>query len=343
MNSKSLLPFLNVLLVLVPLLFCQSGNLMKTETAEFIYPDGVIPSCHASTVLVLENGDVLAAWFGGKEEGDNSVEIWLARRHNGTWSNPQKMTDYPDVPTWNPVLFQDNSKKIWLFFKVGESPRAWSGAFITSTDNGTSWSDITIMPAGLLGPIKNKPIQLHNGDIVSGTSVESYQVWSGWTEISSDGGQTWKKSSVITCPEQPYGIIQPTLWEYAPGKLKMLLRSRNLNYIVESHSEDGGYTWSPGKVIKSLPHPGSGIDAVKMNDGTIALVYNHTKKGRTPLNLAFSTDNGETWGEPYILENQPGEYSYPAIVQADDGKLHITYTWKREKIKYVIINPKGLY
>ena len=136
-----------------------------------------------------------------------------------------------------------------------------------------------------------------------------------------------------------YGVIQPTLWESKPGHIKMLLRSTELiGAICESTSDDGGRTWTPARRT-SLPNPDSGIDAIRMKDGSIALVYNHTKNGRTPLNLAISTDDGNTWGFPYVLENAPGEYSYPAVIQSEDGMLHITYTWKRERIRHVVINP----
>ena len=122
----------------------------------------------------------------------------------------------------------------------------------------------------------------------------------------------------------------------------MLLRSTQLiGYICESTSTDGGKTWTPAKRT-SLPNPNSGIDAVRMKDGRIALVYNHTKHGRTPLNLALSTDDGETWGFPYVLEGAPGEYSYPAIIQSGDGRLHITYTWKRQRIKHVVLEPNAI-
>lgn len=332
-----------VLIVMNSISLAKQKSNLNPEISEFIYKDERIPSCHASTLVEVENGDILTAWFGGKDEGDKSVEIWMSRRSKGKWLKPQAMTNYPAQPTWNPVLFRDNCNKVWLFFKVGPSPREWTGAYQTSTDNGYTWSKITLLPAGLLGPIKNKPIQMANGDIVSGTSVEAHSVWTCWVEISSDEGKSWRIGGPITVPDQPFGVIQPTLWEYEPGKLKMLMRSRrNIGYIVESHSEDGGLTWSPGKPVKSLPNPNSGIDAVQMKDGTIALVYNHTHSDRTPLNIAFSKDNGTTWSEPYVLEDQPGEYSYPAIIQSKDGKLHITYTWKREKIKYIVIDAKAL-
>lgn len=335
--------FLIMLITLLGVTMVRSSEnhpKVKPVVAEFIYDESAnIPSCHASTLVELDNGDILAAWFGGSDEGEKDVEIWLARKSGGTWSKPQQMTDYPNQPTWNPVLFRDSCNKIWLFFKVGPSPREWTGAYRTSTDNGKTWSDVVLLPAGLLGPIKNKPIQLQNGDIVCGTSVEAWRVWTGWTEISKDGGKSWRIGGPILVPEQPYGVIQPTLWEYEPGKLKALLRSRNIGFIVESQSDDGGLTWTPGKIRKDLPHPGSGIDAVRMSDGRIALVYNHTPRGRTPLNLAFSDDNGDSFGTPYVLENIPGEFSYPAIIQSSNGKLHITYTWRREKIKYVVVDP----
>ena len=73
---------------------------------------------------------------------------------------------------------------------------------------------------------------------------------------------------------------------------------------------------------------------VRLKDGRFVMVYNHTAKGRTPLNLALSAD-GERWTMFQALETEAGEYSYPAMVQGSDGNLHITYTWRREKIRHV--------
>lgn len=335
--AKYMFIFMGILLIFLTSCITRQHKKLHPKISEFIYNDNRIPSCHASTLVELENGDILAAWFGGKHEGDKSVEIWMARRNNNKWLPPVAMTDYPDIPVWNPVLFRDNTNKIWLFFKVGPSPTNWTGAYRTSLDNGRTWGEVVFLPAGLLGPVKNKPIQLINGDIVCGTSTEAYHAWTSWVNVSSDGGITWRVGGPIVVPNQPFGVIQPTLWEYEPGKLKMLMRSHNIGYIIESRSEDGGYTWSPGTPVKKLPHPNSGIDAVLMTNGSIALVYNHTQKGRSPLNIAFSRDNGITWSDPYVLEEQKGEYSYPAIIQGKDGRLHITYTWKRKKIKYLVV------
>lgn len=322
---------------------------IPTVVSEFIFTDAPFRECHASTLVELPDGDLLAAWFGGKREGDPSVAIWGARRTHGAWSPPEVWARELGAPCWNPVLFRDQHNKIWLFYKYGSSPRTWHGACRTSTD-GKNWSAATHLPGGppnveILGPIKNKPVLLSNGDVLAGSSVETPTSWQCWVEISSDDCRTWRKYGPISvaggAPDSatgPYGIIQPTVWEITPGRLKMLMRStEQIGAICAASSEDGGRTWTPARPT-SLPNPNSGIDAVKLKDGTLALVYNHTRSGRTPLDIAFSHDDGSTWSAPYVLEDEPGEYSYPAIIQTRDGLLHITYTWRRRRIKHVVID-----
>ena len=359
--AKNIFPMVNLLVLLALLLlpFVLSSILasppnLKVNLAEFIFEQAPFAQCHASTIVELPSGDLLAAWFGGKREGDDSVQIWLSRKPTGgTWLSPEVVTNFPESPCWNPVLFRDTRDQIWLFFKVGPSPQTWVGAYRISIDEGQTWSDITYLPAGMLGPIRNKPIILTNGDILSGTSVEAgygrgtppdapYRSWACWVERSSDAGQTWSVHGPITVPGENFGVIQPTLWESRPGVVKMLMRStQRIGFICESMSSDGGKTWSPARRTQ-LPNPNSGIDAVRMRDGKISLVYNHTRRGRTPLNIAFSNDDGQTWSPPYVLEKEPGEYSYPAIIQTSDGRLHITYTWKRQRIKHVVVDPSNI-
>ncbi len=316
---------------------------LKPEVAELIFDKAPFEQCHASTILELPNGDLLASWFGGKHEKDNSVEIWMSRKpKGGTWSTPEQMTNYPEVPTWNPVLFRDATGKVWLFFKIGRNEREWIGAYRTSVDEAKTWSDVVYMPAGLLGPIRCKPIILSDGAILSPTSVEAYQTWSGWMERSTDGGKHWSIYGPLVYEGVREGLIQPTVWQAKNGNVRALLRStETIGAIVESTSTDGGRTWGP--VTKTaLPNPDAGIDAVKMTDGRVALIFNDTATARTPLNLAFSDDDGKTWGTPYVLEDEPGEYSYPAIIQGRDGKLQMTYTWKRRRIKHVTVDPSAI-
>jgi len=76
-----------------------------------------------------------------------------------------------------------------------------------------------------------------------------------------------------------------------------------------------------------------------LGDGRIAMVFNNTTEGRTPLSLAVSSDSGKTWKVFKDLETQPGEYSYPAMVVAKNGDLLITYTYQRKLIRFVRLKP----
>jgi predicted neuraminidase len=312
--------------------------------------------CHASSILELEPGHLIAAWFGGTEEGHLDVSIWLSHFKNGNWAAPVSIAQVAKTPLWNPVLFKDPHDCIWLFYKVGQTIPEWTGASIRSFDHGYTWTLPTCLPAGLLGPAKNKPILLSNGDILCPTSAETWRSWTCWVEISPDGGRSWKRYGPIAFPTQMdeisnepiglnsqvgtadySGVIQPTVWEYSPGCLKMLMRARQkIGFICESYSTDYGRTWTAPSPT-GLFNPNSGIDAVRMADGRIALAYNPSRTERSPLAVAISEDNGLTWPDQVTLEARPGEYSYPAIIQASDSNLHITYTHQRTAIQHVIL------
>jgi predicted neuraminidase len=206
----------------------------------------------------------------------------------------------------------------------------------TSTDEGETWSKPTRLPNGILGPIKNKPVQLKDGSILCGSSTE-HAGWRVHMERTSDMGGTWQKTDSLNGTD--FGAIQPTILRYPSGAIQILCRSQQRK-ITESWSNDGGRSWSKMKAT-SLPNPNAGIDAVMLKDGRCLLVYNHTEKGRSPLNIALSAD-GNLWNAAMILEDQPGEYSYPAVIQTTDGLVHITYTWKRQRIRHVVIDPTKL-
>jgi predicted neuraminidase len=313
-----------------------SAALMAAPPSEFIYQTAPFPSCHASTIVEISHGELLAAWFGGTGEGKPDVAIWSSRKSNGVWSEPVELAREPNIPTFNPVLFFSADKTLWLYYKFGPSPSQWTGARRSSMDGGRTWSAVDYLPAGVLGPIKNKPLVLPDGTIVSGTSVESYHAWASWVERSTDGGKNWTKHGPITFPGEPWGTIQPAIVPLPGKKLRMFVRSTSrIGKICAADSSDDGRTWTELKPT-DLPNPNSGIDAVGLKDGRVLLVYNHTQKGRTPLNLAVSA-SGDKWNNFLALESEPGEFSYPAIIQGADGDVHVTYTWNRKKIKHVQI------
>jgi predicted neuraminidase len=197
----------------------------------FIFDKAPFASCHASTIVETEPGRFLAAWFGGQAEGANDVKIWMARFDGKTWTKPEIAAEEPGFPCWNPVLFRSRSQLVFLCYKAGPSPSTWSGYLRRSTDGGQTWAKVEQLPAGLLGPIKNKPIQTSDGALLAPTSVESHKAWACWVERSTDDGKTWQRHGPIAVPDRPHGIIQPTLFETAPKTVLALCRSRGLGSV----------------------------------------------------------------------------------------------------------------
>jgi predicted neuraminidase len=316
---------------------------------EFIFNKAPFPSCHAATIAETPKG-LVAAWFGGTKERNPDVEIYVSRKINHTWTKPVSVAngiqnDTLRYPTWNPVLYQVPGGNLLLFYKVGPKPSVWKGWMKTSKDNGITWSEAKALPDGYIGPVKNKPVLVANNKLLSPSSTEG-DGWKIHFEASNDFGKTWRWIGPIN-DGKTFNAIQPSILIYKNGKLQILARSRN-RAILQSWSSDNGETWSPLEKT-SLPNNNSGTDAVTLKDGRQLLVYNHVlppgnevKGARTPLNVAVSKD-GETWYASLILEDSPiSQYSYPSVIQGKDGMIHIVYTWRRQKIKYVKVDPSKL-
>jgi len=320
------------------------------ERVEFVFDAAPFEECHASTLCETEDS-LVVAWFGGKREGDPSVGIWMARREGQGWSAPAEIANGVQPPgrryaCWNPVLFQVKGRPLLLFYKVGPSPQSWWGMMKISEDGGRTWSQPRRLPEGILGPIKNKPIELANGGLLCPSSTEDKKAgWRVHFELTEDWGRSWRRTGPVNRREN-FDAIQPTLLTYPDGCIQALCRSRQ-GKITEVWSKDGGRSWGP-MVETLLPNPNSGIDGVTLSDERQLLVYNHTTVSsdkwagpRSPLNVAVSGD-GRAWKAALVLEDEPGRFSYPAVIQTSDGMVHVTYTWRRETIKHVILNPSKL-
>jgi len=327
------------------------GSVFATDPAvlrsEFIFNPNPVPSCHATTIVEARDGALVAAWFAGTAEGKSDVGIWSARFNGGSWSAPVELANGIQPgglrePCWNPVLFQPREGGLLLFYKVGPSPSRWWGMVRTSADAGLSWGEPVRLPGKIQGPIKNKPVQLADGTLLSGSSIEGLNPPPSWQihfERSTDLGKTWDFIKVPQSENSP-PAIQPSILFLGGDKLMALGRTRS-QQVFATQSADNGKTWSEPTLLK-LPNPNSGTDAVTLKDGRHLLVYNHTGKGRSPLNLALSRD-GIHWDAALVLENEErAEFSYPAIIQTSDGLVHITYTWKRKLVKHVVVDPAKL-
>ncbi len=259
---------------------------------------------------------------------------------------------------WNPVLFEMPNGELWLFFKIGTTVGDWTGWLCKSKDGGRTWSDKE--PLGydaegraFLGPIKNKPELIVNR-LLCGSSTEG-NGWRFHMEILDLKTGKWKyvpvesTEAVKTDDNQrhPIDCIQPSILKLKDGRLQVLMRTHNAR-LATSYSSDNGDTWTP-VTLSEVENNQSGTDAVTLQDGRHALIYNNfetlplTKKGvRTPCSIALS-DDGQTWRHVLTLEDSPiDQYSYPAIIQGRDGTLHCVYTWRRQRISYKQIDLNKL-
>jgi alpha-L-fucosidase len=283
----------------------------------------------------------MVAFFAGRFEGSPDVGIWSVTRKNEQWTEPILMADgrsgqVPALPCWNPVLFRSTSGTLFLFYKVGKNPREWFGRMKSSPDEGCSWTEPVELPAGIIGPVKNKPVELPDGKLLCPSSTENEKDWKVQMELFDPRAKNWHVTKVDQ--ESPFQVIQPAILVLNDSTYRILCRSKS-DLIITSESKDYGLTWS-NLAPSTLPNPNSGIDAVTLRNGTHLLVYNplvsgrEWMNGRNRLNLAWSAD-GLTWTDILVLENeQAGEFSYPAIIQSRDGLVHLTYTYNRTQMKY---------
>ena len=396
---------------------------------QFLYEHTYFPEAHASTIVELKNGDLVAGYFGGTHERDPDVCIWVNIKKKGSdeWSKPilaadgvlslddpnakymglsglkddttpatagpigtpdsydyvTKTTRLKNVSDrlkrkscWNPVLFEMPNGELWLFFKIGTTVGDWTGWLTKSKDGGRTWSDkeplgyVTVpdgspsgkqealqSPSGkqeaLLGPIKNKP-ELINGRLLCPSSTED-NGWRFHMEILDLKTKQWKYVPVESTEAiktddnkmHPIDCIQPSILKLKDGRLQVTMRTHNA-HIATSFSSDNGDTWTPVTLL-DIENNQSGTDAVSLQDGRHALIYNNfetlplTKKGvRTPCSIALSPD-GTNWQHALTLEDSPiDQYSYPAIIQGKDGTLHCVYTWRRQRVAYKQIDLKKL-
>ena len=309
---------------------------------EDVFAEAPFAQCHASTIAETGSG-LVAAWFGGTAEGKADVGIWVSRRERGRWTAPVEVArgigeGGRREPCWNPVLFRPSGGPLLLFYKAGPSPATWWGLMTRSVDDGRTWAEARPLPDGILGPVKNHPLELADGTILCGGSTE-HDGWRVRFEATRDKGATWTATPPVNDGRSP-GLIQPALLRDGPGGIIALMRS-DAGRIYESRSVDGGASWSPpGPTV--FPNPNSGIDTVTLRDGRHLLVYNPVTEGRGILAVAVS-DDARNWTRALTLEEEKGaEFSYPAVVQARDGSVHVTYTRNRRTIRHVVLDPAAL-
>jgi alpha-L-rhamnosidase len=315
---------------------------------EFLYKQASFPECHSASIVETKKGDLVATYFGGTKERNPDVCIWISRKLKGKseWTKPQMVADGVFSPEyreacWNPVIFEMPNGELRIYFKIGVNVAGWKGWMVRSKDGGKTWGKREQLPDTIYGPIKNKPI-FNKGRLISPTSDER-DGWKLYFEYSDDLGKTWKRTAFVEA-ENGIKAIQPSIIVLPDGRLEALCRTRS-RQIGVTYSDDNGETWSKLQFIET-PNNNSGIDVVNLKDGGYALICNDwpieptkEKGARTPLSILRSND-GVNWKHWITLEDSPIlQYSYPSIIQSQDGHIHVVYTWRRQRVKHVELIP----
>ena len=306
-------------------------------------PTERFPSCHASTLAELPNGDLLAAFYAGSREKALDVAILMTRLTpaSGRWSPPFVLQKTANQSEGNPVLWISPYGQPTLWFATMQGD-GWDTCILRSRisgDGGHSWDPPrTIQPEqGWL--IRNQPLILRSGVILMPMYDE--RDWSSFVYLSDDGGASWEAHGDL---RNDTGLIQPAVVEVAPNRLLCVMRTGGDDRertLWRSDSQDGGRTWSPPERM-ALPNPNAGAAMIRLRNGSLVLAFNNSREQRTPLSLALSTDDGATW--PYVrdLESDEHEYSYPALIQTRDDDVQVTYTWRRTRIAHATVNESWI-
>jgi|LakMenEpi03Aug12_release.lakeMendotaPanAssembly.Ray.scaffolds.fasta_scaffold17074_10 predicted neuraminidase len=315
--------------------------------------------CHGSCIIEVSPGILCVAWNGGPGPGKSNIDmkqnvgIWLSHFKNGCWTDPKEIVHSPHSVCWTPVLTKNSKGELILFYRMGNDPRHTISMFKTSDDGGINWSKEEILPAGIIGPTRSKPLLDSEGNMICGSSTEvgnpedMLKATACWIEILSDG--KWSKYGPIEISGKKFGCIEPVLFWTKNEHLKMLCRDRSnrigsQGWIWIAESIDKGKRWS--KLQKTdLPNPDSGFEILSLINDSFLLIYNHSHTNRYPLSIALSNNSGHSWEPLFNLEDDSGEF--PSATLDSQGNIHVSYAWtppgkNQRQIKHVVLDTHKL-
>jgi predicted neuraminidase len=328
------------------------------------------PFVHAATIEFFKENPVFA-WFGGEREGSSDCSIFL---FNLKGKEDLIIIGNRDmVPRWNPILFA-HKNKLLLFEKSGLFCDRWTTFIhdVTDWDKSISIKEIDetaqILPAGLNGPVKTRPLYCQEKDLlICGSSVETIYDWTSYIEeykiTSSSKLNFIGRSNPINISNKNIyidplsgrtlttkGVIQPAIWfDSKSSKINALLRySGNKPYLHFSTGEIGE-NWS-NPVPTNIANPNSSVSIATVGD-RIFLAYNPSSTHRSPLcvseiELVDATSHNARFNikDTMIISDKvdlnlpmnTGELSYPYLVE-NNKNLHLVYTVGRIRLEYVVI------
>ncbi len=278
---------------------------------------------HCPSLVLMQDGRVMAAWWSAPFEGAASQRILRAYSSDQgrTWSKAETLQDFPNRADFDPA-FVVCGRRTFLFFSATDPIRVHVRH---SDDSGNEWSE----PVEIAEPnhtTRSNGIRLASGELL--VPMHRRGTKAGCVLKSSDEGRTWKQFGSVANPNGEGG--EPTIAQLRSGKVMMILRTKDAD-VWRSISSDKGESWSmPEKT--ELTGTSSASQLVALRDGLLVLTHNPGPTPlRFPLVVRLSHDDGATWGEPFTLadrpEKTPGwQTSYPSMIELPDGTLLVAWT-----------------
>lgn len=297
---------------------------------------------HAANLMVLHDETLACVWFGGSMEGKSDISVFMSQLNpeSETWSTPVQLSHDPERSEQNPILFPAPNGELWLLHTAQQSGNQDTAIVRRriSKDNGLSWGPTEQMNGLALGTFVRQPIHVHtDGAWLLPTfdcRILPGEKWDGSHDLSAvlrstDQGKSWTRIEV----PNSMGCVHMNIVPAADGKLLAFFRSRWADFIYTTSSVDGGLTWST-PVPTELPNNNSSIQALRLKDGRLAMIFNHSSAldaterraslydeledddaskhdvksshvsnerrafwgaPRAPMTLALSEDDGQTW------------------------------------------------
>jgi len=323
---------------------------------------GIVKAVHCSSAIELDDSKIRAFWYGGTREGSGDVDIFTSvfNLKTNIWSlDASLVTNFQaerDLSRYvkklgNAVVVRDLKNRLWLFF-VTVSFGGWSGSsinYIISEDEGKSWSNIkrliTSPFLNISTLVKGRPFLYEDGSIGLPVYHELFGKFPELLKISEEGNVLYKKRLTwgrkTLSPE-----VLPVTDKIAFCYLRYAGKHERFIYCLQTF--DGGLTWSLPNKTDLLNH-NSAFTCLKTKDDLILKVLNYSDKERDDLTLVVSKDFGKTWKKVFVFEQEQTlkngtkhEFSYPWILQMNNGDFHLFYTWRRKHIKHIYFNELWL-
>lgn len=303
-----------------------------------------------ASVIETKDGRLLLAWWhfyteDGADHSPGDIGAKWSEDRGRTWGDSFILQEnVAGMSTGSPSLLRLQDGRIAFFYGVKNATDDLPFEVVFSQDEARTWSEpvVATPEPGYWVMNNDRAVQLSSGRILCPVcwADDCYHPqeppWKSTVFYSDDCGKTWRRSKTWLRIDDPSGFQEPGVIELTDGRVLMFGRTA-VGHPYRAFSEDGGETWYGLESMANLNAPCSPQSIKRIPEtGDLLLVWNNNadeskdhQRRRTPLTVAISRDEGETWENVKDLETDPARtYSYPSILFLGEEVLFTYYDSK---------------